>query len=88
MISNLGERQPMCTCIQGFDSLASHLELTILFRKLEISEHAQSSIVDYFNFFSAEFKFTRSAFSAGYGYKASKTSSLSKFLDSFQNNNS
>ena len=44
----------MCTCIQNFDSVASHLELTILSRKLGVTEHAQSSAVEYFNFFSSE----------------------------------
>ena len=45
----------MCTCIQSFDSVAPHLELTILSRKFSITEHAQSSAVEYFNFLSAEF---------------------------------
>ena len=44
----------MCTCIQNFDSVASHLELAILSRKFRITEHAQSSAVEYFNFFSIE----------------------------------
>ena len=44
----------MCTCIQNFDSVTSHLELTILSRKFRITEHAQSSAVEYFNFFSIE----------------------------------
>ena len=50
MIENL----IMCTCIQNFDSVASHLELAILSRKFRITEHAQSSAVEYFNFFSIE----------------------------------
>ena len=44
----------MCTCIQNFYSIASHLELTILSRKFRTTEHAQSSAVEYFNFFSIE----------------------------------
>ena len=44
----------MCTCIQNFDSVASHLEFAILFRKLRITEHAQSNAVEYFNFSSIE----------------------------------
>ena len=44
----------MCTCIQNFDSVASHLELAILSRKFRTTEHAQSSAVEYFNFFSIE----------------------------------
>ena len=44
----------MCTCIQNFDSVASHLELAILSRKFTITEHAQSRAVEYFNFFSIE----------------------------------
>ena len=42
----------MCTCIQNFDSIASHLELAILSGKLRITEHAQSSAAEYFNVFS------------------------------------
>ena len=34
-----------------FGSVASHLELAILSRKFRITEHAQSSAVEYFNFF-------------------------------------
>ena len=30
----------MCTCIQSFDSVASHLELVILSGKFRITEHA------------------------------------------------
>ena len=37
--------------IQGFDSLALHLELSILSRKFRTTEHVQSSVVGYFNFF-------------------------------------
>ena len=44
----------MCTCIQNFDSVASHLELAILSGKFRTTEHAQSSAVEYFNFFSIE----------------------------------
>ena len=50
MIENL----IMCTCIQNFDSVASHLELAILSRKFRVTKHAQSSAVEYFNFFSIE----------------------------------
>ena len=44
----------MCTCIQNFDPIASYLELAILSRKFRTTEHAQSSAVEYFNFFSIE----------------------------------
>ena len=44
----------MCTCIQNFNSMASHLELAILSRKFRATEHAQSSSVEYFNIFSIE----------------------------------
>ena len=44
----------MCTCIQNFDSIASHLELAILSRKFRTTEHAQSSAVEFCNFFSIE----------------------------------
>ena len=44
----------MCTCIQNFDFIASHQELAILSRRFRITEHAQSSAVEYFNFFSIE----------------------------------
>ena len=40
----------ICTCIQSFDSVASHLELAILSRKSRITEHVQSSVVEYFKF--------------------------------------
>ena len=40
--------------MQNFDSVASHLEFAILSRKFRITEHAQSSAVEYFNFFSIE----------------------------------
>ena len=79
----------MYTCIQNFDSTASHLELAILSRKFRTTEHAQSSAIEYFNFFfdRDQFKFARSAFSPGYGYNDSKTSNLLRFFYS-QNNNS
>ena len=35
----------------SFDSVASYLELAILSGKFRISEHAQSSFVEYFNIF-------------------------------------
>ena len=44
----------MCTCIENFDSIASHLELAILSKMFRNTEHAQSSAVEYFNFFSIE----------------------------------
>ena len=66
--------------MQSFDSVASHLELTILSRKFRITEPAQSSVVDYFNFFCRnKFKLARSAFSPRYGYNASKTSNFLRF---------
>ena len=37
--------------MQNFDTIASHLELATLFRKFRTTEHAQSSAVEYFNFF-------------------------------------
>ena len=80
----------MCTYIQSFDSVASHLELAILSRKFRITEHAQSSVVEYFSFFflcTDQLKFARAAFSPGYGYNASQTSNSLRFLR-FQNNNS
>ena len=40
--------------MQNFDSVDSHLELAILSRKFRITDHAQSSIVEYFNFFSID----------------------------------
>ena len=40
--------------MQSFDSVASHLELAILPRKFRITEHAQSIVVEYFSFFSAQ----------------------------------
>ena len=43
----------MCSCIQSFDSIASHLVLFSLFREFRITEHAQSSVAEYFNFLSA-----------------------------------
>ena len=40
--------------MQNFESIASHLELAILSRTFRATEHAQSSAVEYFNFFSIE----------------------------------
>ena len=60
----------MCTPIQSFDPVASHLELVILSGKFRITEHAQSSVVEYFSFFFAHIN-SRAAFSPGYGYNAS-----------------
>ena len=40
--------------MHNFDSIASHLELAILSRMFRTTEHAQSSGVEYFNFFSIE----------------------------------
>ena len=79
----------MCTCIQNFDSVASHLELAILSGKFRVTEHAQSSAVEYIKlfFYRDQFKFARSVFSPGYGYNASKTINLLRFFN-FQNNNS
>ena len=48
------EKLIMCTCVQNFDSIAFHLELAILSRKCRTTEHAQSSAVDFLNFFSIE----------------------------------
>ena len=44
------EKLITCTCIQNVDFVASHLVLAILSRKFRITEHAQSSAVEYFNF--------------------------------------
>ena len=56
MISNWDDGNPiMCTCMQSFDSVAPHLEFTILSRKFRVTEHVQSRVVEYFNFSSAEF---------------------------------
>ena len=44
----------MCTCVQNFDSIASHLKLAILSRKFRTTEHAQSSPVEFFNCFFIE----------------------------------
>ena len=41
----------ICTCIQSFESVGPHLEFAILSRKFRITEHAQSSVVEHFNFF-------------------------------------
>ena len=37
--------------IQSFESVACHLELAILSRALGVTEHAQSSVNEYFIFF-------------------------------------
>ena len=44
----------ICTCMQSFDSVAPDLELAILSRKFRTTEHSQSSVVEYFNFFCTE----------------------------------
>ena len=64
--------------MQSFDSVTCHPEPVILSRKFRITDHVQPRVVEYFNPFSAEFssKFARSAFSADYGYNASKPSHL------------
>ena len=41
----------MYNSIQSFESVACHLELAILSRKFGITEHPQSSVVEYFSFF-------------------------------------
>ena len=71
----------MCTCIQNFDSVASHLELAILSRKFRITEHAQSSAVEYFNFFSTEINLSLQDLHlhqvmAGENYQESETQTL------------
>ena len=48
------EKLIMGTCIQNFDSIASHLKLAILSRMFRTTEHAQSSAVEYFNFLSID----------------------------------
>ena len=58
----------MYTRVQSVESVACHLELAMLSFKFRITEHAPSSIVEYFSIFPAEF--TRSAFSPGYMYNA------------------
>ena len=51
MISNWGGREPNnLHCIQSFDSVAHHLKLAILSRTFRITEHAQSSVVEYLTF--------------------------------------
>ena len=40
--------------MQSFDFVAPHQELATLSKKFRITEHAQSSVVKNFNFFSAE----------------------------------
>ena len=37
--------------MKSFESVACHLELAILSGKFGITEHAQSSVVEYFSFF-------------------------------------
>ena len=49
------ENLTICTSTESFDSVALHLELAILSRKFTIIEHAQSSVVEYFNLFCEEF---------------------------------
>ena len=39
----------MYNSIQSFESVAYHLELVILSRKFGITEHAQSSVAEYFS---------------------------------------
>ena len=41
----------MYNATQSFESVACNLELAILSRKFGITEHAQSSVVEYFSFF-------------------------------------
>ena len=41
----------MYTSMKSFKSVACHLELAILSRKFGDTEHAQSSVVEYFSFF-------------------------------------
>ena len=41
----------ICTCTQSFDSVAPHIELATLSRKFGITEHAQSSVAEYFSIF-------------------------------------
>ena len=79
----------MCTCIQNFDSVASHLELAILSRQFRTTEVLPSEVLlNILTFFYRDqFKFARSVFSPGYGYNAPKTSNLLRFFN-FQNNNS
>ena len=78
----------ICTCTQSFDSVAPHLELVILSRKFRVTEHAQSSVVEYLTFFCRiQFKFARSEFLPRYGHNASKISNLLKLFN-FQKNNS
>ena len=53
MIINWGDKEPniMCSRIQSVDSVPSHREIAILSSKFRITEHAQSSAVEYLNFF-------------------------------------
>ena len=71
----------MYTSIRSFDSVVSHLELAILSRKFRITEHMQSTVVKYFNLFSAEFSSSlqKPEFSSGYGHNTSKGSNLLRF---------
>ena len=41
----------MYNSMKSFESVACHLELAISSRRLGITEHAQSSVVEYFSFF-------------------------------------
>ena len=79
----------MYTCMQSFTVVAPHLKLTILSREFRITEHAQSSVAEYFYFFCRiELKFARSAFSPGYGYNALKSNNLLRFFSSHNNTSS
>ena len=44
----------MYNSMQSKESVPCHLELAILSRKFRITEHAQSSAVEYFTFFSID----------------------------------
>ena len=84
------EKLKICTCIQNFDPVASHLEPVILSRKFRITEHTQSSAVEYFNFFSIEINLSLQDlhFHQVMGIMLnSKTSNLLRFFN-FRNNNS
>ena len=41
----------MYNSMQNLESIACHLKFAILSRKFRITEHAQSSVVEYFSFF-------------------------------------
>ena len=45
----------ICTCMLSFYSVTPHLELAILSRMFRIGEHEQSSVVENFILYSAEF---------------------------------